>query len=228
MKNKFTSKQKNLILNLFVFSILIFTGCVDFEEPAAIYDPSVTKTNDPVITSVDPAGIARGGVREIRINGQNLGVKGSDTDWVFIGGVRATIKEVIQTNAVIVYRPQLTEDNYDSPIQINITAPKAIDTSANIEYIVESPGGFIGTYSLITAAINGVDFDKDENIYVVSNRTVYRNDPTGNTLTTLLTSLPGAFRTISDVKFGPGESGLDLYLVNGTNIVSRVRVDTVA
>jgi hypothetical protein len=150
MKKKFTSKHftgfnrmsgKNLIVNLFIFFILIFTGCVDFEEPAALNDPKEWDTsNDPVITSISPDAIATGGIREIKIAGNNLGIKNNtDTPWVFIGGVRGQIKEILP-NEITIYRPNLSEDHYDSQIFVNVTDPNAINTSSNLEYAVEDPG----------------------------------------------------------------------------------------
>ena len=83
--------RKGFLSSLIIFVILILNGCVDFEEPGTIYESSYPETNDPSITEITPAGEALGGVREIRISGQNLGVKnGSDTDWVYIGGRRSS------------------------------------------------------------------------------------------------------------------------------------------
>jgi len=239
MKNKNTvnhladfikSSRKIRIGSLIVSAALILNSCVDFEEPAAIYDPSYPKTDDPVITGVAPAGIAMGGVREIRITGQNLGVKGSDTDWVFVGGVRAEIKEIIGTQTIVVYRPQLSEGNYGSQIQINVTAPNAIDTSANTEYMVESPGETVGNYGTNFSGnvFLAVDFDNQENIYIATGRAVWRNDPSGNTLAQMAGNFPrNPFESITDAKLGPGTPGINMYLACGIDIIYRVRVDTV-
>lgn len=239
MKNKNTidhsatfikSFGKTLISCLIISAVIILNSCVDFEEPHTFYDPSYPKTNDPVITGVSPAGIALGGVREIQISGQNLGIKDSDTDWVYIGGVRATIKEIIQGNAIIVYRPQLAEGNYGTPIQINVTAPKAIDTSSSVEYMVENPGETVGNYSTNFGgnAFLAVDFDNLENIYIATSRAVWRNDPSGNTLAQMAGNFPrNPFASISDAKLGPGTPGINMYLACGTNTIYRVRADSV-
>jgi hypothetical protein len=238
MKKKFTSKHftgfnrmsgKNLIVNLFIFFILIFTGCVDFEEPAALNDPKEWDTsNDPVITSISPDAIATGGIREIKIAGNNLGIKNNtDTPWVFIGGVRGQIKEILP-NEITIYRPNLSEDHYDSQIFVNVTDPNAINTSSNLEYAVEDPGDVLGDYggAFCANVILSGDLDQNENLFVATSRAVWRNDPTGNTLTVMASNFTpaAAFRSITDAKFGPGggSNGLNMYLSNGTNTIYRV------
>lgn len=237
MKNKNTinhsvsSKlfRRGFFISLIISTILILDSCVDFEEPGTIYESSYPETNNSSITEITPAGEALGGVREIRISGQNLGVKnGSDSDWVYIGGRRAVIKEIIGNETIVVHRPQLANSNYDTKIYISVTAPNAIDTSSNIEYVVESPGEVVGDYGNVFSELMALDFDNQENIYIVSNRAVYRNDPLGILFSQILTTLnlPVAYRRITDARFGPGTPGLNLYTANGTNIINSVRVDT--
>ena len=222
--------------SLIISIILILNSCVNFEEPGIIYDASFTKTNDPSITGITPEGIALGGVREITISGQNLGVQnGTDTDWVFIGGRRAIIKEILGNQTIVIHRPLLANSNYDTKIYLSVTAPKAVDTSANIEYMVESPGEVVGDYGTAFGSypITAIDFDNQDNIYIVtsstSSRSVWRNDPSGVTLTQMTGNFSptSAFSTITDAKFGPGQPGFNLYIVNGTEIIYRQRVDSV-
>jgi hypothetical protein len=239
MKNKNTichsanfikSFGKTLVSCLIISAVIVLNSCVDFEEPNVVYDPSYPKTNDPVITGVTPAGITLGGVREIQISGQNLGVKGSDTDWVFIGGVRATIKDIIGTQTIVIHRPQLAAGNYDSKIYINVTAPKAIATSSSFEYMVENPGQAVGNYGTNFGGnvFLAVDFDNQENIYIATSRAVWRNDPSGNTLAQMAGNFPrNPFASISDAKLGPGTPGINMYLACGTNTIYRVRADSV-
>jgi hypothetical protein len=123
-----------------------------------------------------------------------------------------------------VHRPQLQNSNYNAKIYVSVTAPQAIDTSTNIEYMVESPGAVVGDYGALNAIV-AVDFDKQENLFAVVGRNVWRNDPAG----VLLTQIPGSFPTslrVTDAKFGPGTVGVNLYLAAGTNILYRTRVDT--
>ena len=222
--------------SLIFCTIITLNSCVNFEEPGIIYEPSFQRTSNPTITGVTPEGIALGGVREITISGQNLGVKnGSDTDWVYVGGRQAVIKEIIGDQTIVVYRPQLPNSNYDTKIYISVTAPKAIDTSANAEYMVESPGEAVGDYGTAFSSypITAVDFDNDDNIYLItastSSRSVWRNDPSGVSLTQMTGNFSpsSAFSIITDAKFGPGQIGYNLYVANGTTTIYRQRVDSV-
>jgi hypothetical protein len=215
-----------------VLALIFFSACEKFEEPATIYDPSLKPTTDaPTITQIVPAGVAAAGVsgREIKIFGTNLGVKnGSDTDWVYIGGVRTVIKEIVQGSMISVYRPQLAADRYDRSIILSVTALGAVDTSANASYMVESPGATLGDYAGVGGALMASDLDKQENLYIIAGRTVWRNTPAGVGLAQMLgtVNLPGDFRATTDAKFGPGDPGLNMYVAVGQSFLYSVRVDT--
>jgi hypothetical protein len=229
LANFIKSYSKSIFSCLIISAALILNSCVDFEEPGLINNPPYPITDDPSITAIDPPNVALGGVREISISGQNLGVKnGTDTDWVYIGGTRAVIKDIINNQTIVLYRPQLPSSRYDVRIYVSVTAPQAIDTSTNFEYMLESPGQVVGNYGTVFSELMALDFDNQENIYIASNRAVYRNDPTGISFSQILTTqnLPVAYRRITDARFGPGTPGLNLYTANGTNIINRVRVDT--
>ena len=233
-----TSSGKRTLLGLTLFiccSILVpvlFSSCEKFEEPGSIYEPStISTTDDPAISGVSPAGVAVAGVsgRIIKIYGKNLGVKnGTDTDWVYIGGQRAIIKEIVQNTSITIARPLLSAGKYGSKIVLSVTNPKAIDTSSSVEYMVESPGSLVGDYASIVATMMAVDFDNDENIYIVAGRQVWRNDFSGVTLTQLLgtANLVSDFRGTTDARFGPGSPGKVLYVAVGKNYIYSVRADT--
>jgi hypothetical protein len=233
ISGKFIFSGLILLISCSILMPILFGACEKFEEPSVIYDTSSkpSTSNDPVISQVPPPNIATAGVagRVIKINGKNIGVKnGTDTDWVYIGGKRAIIKEIVQNTMITIARPQLTDDKYGKKIVLSVTDPKAIDTSANVEYIIESPGALLGDYVNITAVMMGVDLDKNENIFIVAGRQVWRNDLSGVTLTQMLgtSSLVGDFRGTTDARFGPGSPGEVLHVAVGKNYLYSVRVDT--
>jgi hypothetical protein len=236
-----TSAQKRSIFLLTIlaccimFMLIFINACEKFTEPGVIYNASLnTSTNTPVITRVSPPGVAYAGVssREIKIYGRNLGVKnGTDTVWVYIGGARAVIKEIIMDSVITIYRPKLSDDHYDNAnIVLSVTDPKAIDTSSSITYMVELPGLVVGDYTNVTASMAGVDFDKEENLYTVAGRSVWRNDFSGVTLTQLMGTgnLAGDFRTTTDAKLGPGEFKITMYAAVNKNYLYSFRADTTA
>jgi hypothetical protein len=236
LNKKISGKRIFLGLTLLICcSILVpilFIACEKFEEPGTIYELTAKSTsNDPAITSISPANIAVAGIsgRVIKIYGKNLGVKnGTDTDWVYIGGQRAIIKEIVQNTSITIARPMLSAGKYGNKIVLSVTNPKAIDTSSSVGYVVETPGSLLGDYSNIVANMMAVDFDNDESIYIVAGRQLWRNDISGVTLTQLLgtSSLVGDFRGTTDARFGPGSPGKVLYIAVGKNYFYSVRADT--
>src|SRR3972149_4479952 len=68
---------------------VLFIACVENNKPGIIYDTSlnITTADKPVITGIAPATKAIAGIREIKIFGNNLGIKnGTDTVGIVIGG----------------------------------------------------------------------------------------------------------------------------------------------
>jgi hypothetical protein len=217
-----------------MFMLIFISACEKFTEPGVIYNASQNQSTDvPTITKVSPQSVATAGVisREIKIYGRNLGVKnGTDTVWVYIGGTQAVIKEIYMDSVITVYRPSLSDDRYDKEIVLSITDPNAIDTSANIMYMVESPGLVVGDYANIYSAMAAVDFDKDENLYTVAGRSLWRNDFSGVTLTQLMGTgnLAGDFKSTTDAKLGPGEFQITMYAAVNKNYLYSFRADTTA
>jgi len=109
-----------------------------------------------------------------------------------------------------------------------VTAPGSIDTSANADYMVESPGAAVGDYVNVLARLMAIDIDKQENVYIIAGRAAWRNTPSGVGLTQMLgtANLPGDFRSTTDGKFGPGDPGLIMYVAVGQPFFYSVRVDT--
>jgi hypothetical protein len=128
---------------------VLFIACEYDNKPAMIYDPTVAldTTGRPTITDILPATQAVAGVREITIVGSNLGIKnGTDTSWVFIGGVRPMIKD-IQNSSITIYRPQLSNDKYDKSIYVSVTDTKMKVESSNNAYMVETTVFILGDYT---------------------------------------------------------------------------------
>lgn len=192
----------------------LFEACEYENNPAAIYNPSAAldTTGKPVITGITPATQAAAGVREITITGVNL--TGTDTSWVIIGGASPVIKNR-QSTSITFYRPALTSDRYDKPISVSVTDPTMEATSSNIAYYVETPGVVTGDYSISSKPLGGADFDSAGNVYVITNKTLYRIDFAGVTQTTLANS---AALTSSDfnsppfVCFGPASNNRNLFI----------------
>jgi hypothetical protein len=209
---------------------LLFVACKYDNEPALIYDPTVSSdvAGKPTITSVTPATEAVAGVREITITGLNLKT-GTDTNWVFIGGTRAIIKD-LQNTSITIYRPALSSDNYSKTIDLNITDPKMLALSAYSSYKVESPGAIIGDYTPVSA-IGAVEFDKQENLYAISNKNIYQTDFTGNSQRVVLNPialLSSDYNAATGLGFGPGANARNLFIAVGKNYIARVAIyDTI-
>jgi hypothetical protein len=210
---------------------VLFVACVQNDVPGVIYNPAevINTSGKPTITSMTPASGAVGGVREITINGSNLGLKnGTDTNWIFIGGVRPFIKE-IHDSYVTIFRPRLSNDHYDKTISVSVTDPTLLTESSNFTYSVETPGVVVGDYaSLVTSALVSVDFDIQENLYAaVAAKGVVKTDFAGVTQTPVLNSgnlLSGDYAAVSAMSFGPGSYQRNLFIAVGKNYIARIAV----
>jgi hypothetical protein len=231
------SRTSLVIASFIVIMSTLFVACEYENNPATIYDPSAAldTTGKPVITGIAPATQAVAGVREITITGTNMGVKTingtPDTPWVVIGGVSALIKD-IQSTSITIYRPRLSNDNYDKAIYVSVTDPNIQAKSSSIPYMVDNPGATTGDYSSaagISATLNAIDFDNQEYLYAeAGNRNAYKTDFAGVTQIVVLnpTMLPTSaiFNNVTAMSFGPGLYKRNLYFVAGRNSVSRIYV----
>jgi hypothetical protein len=218
-----------MIMVLTAIVAVFFNACEKFEDTPAIYKQEpVSNTGDPSITGIQPAAIAKGGVREITILGHNLGVRGTDTNWVFIGGKRAKIKEVADDH-IIVYRPMLEQSNYDKKIYINVTNPKAIDTSSRAAYTVETTGLFVQDYSFGTSSYVAFESDINDNFYVLGdNKNIYFIGfaGAGAPSAPFLGGLSADLKVTTDMKLGPGSNKVNLYFACGKKDINRIMTDT--
>jgi hypothetical protein len=214
---------------------VLFIACEYNNKPAMIYDPTVANdtTGRPTITGILPAAQAAAGAREITIIGTNLGIKnGTDTNWVFIGGVRPKIKD-IQNSSITIYRPQLSTDKYDKSILVSVTDPKMLTESSNKAYVVESPGAIAGDYtSLSTILAADCDNQVQENLYTTAGKNLYKTDFAGVTQSIVLNPvnlLSGDYNAATAISFGPGTHGRNIFIAVGKNYIARLYVaDTLA
>lgn len=244
LKNNFgqcTLNKKLILTQGIILLLAAFSACTEYPEPGLLYSPIQSKVAAPAIEGVTPAQKALGGVREITIVGKNFVVPGTETVWVHIGGVRAKIKS-LQDNSITVYRPLLASDRYDTKIHISITRPEALDTSATRAYEVEAPVTTFGDYSGVTTALVAADIDKNGNLCLIpATGNIYKTDPTGNAVLSLVSSLTGgtsitsgprdtvpAIAGIRDVKFGPALpidiEGSSLYVATSDSSIFRIRI----
>ncbi len=210
---------------------ILFIACEYDNKPGVIY-PAMTidTTGRPVIASIAPATQASAGVREITITGVNLGIKnGTDSMWVFIGGVRPIIKE-IQNSYITIYRPQLSSDHYGKPIYVSVTDPKILSVSSSLTYSVESPGAVVGAYATATfptLLAAECDNQAQENVYTTAAKNVWKTDFAGVTQTNELNPvnlLSSDYASITAMSFGPGAYEKNLFIAVGKTYIARVFV----
>ena len=214
---------------------VLFIACEYSNKPGIIYDPnvSVDVSGKPTITGIAPAAGAVGGVREITINGTNLGVVNGDTNLVYFGAVRPLIKE-IHDSYITIYRPRLSNDHYDRTITVSVTNPNLLTVSSSFSYNVQAPGALAGDYSAPQSPLLAVEFDNQttaENCYATAGKTLYKTDFAGVTQITVLNAvalLSGDYNAITAMAFGPGSFGRNLFISVGKNYIARIAVfDTI-
>ncbi len=204
-----------------IFTLCAFISCTKYQQPGMIYDTSVKidTSTSPVITRVSPGSIAVGGVREINIFGRNLGLKnGTDTNWIYIAGLdlKSSIKTITDT-MISLYRPALATSKYDKVVVLNITDPKAVAKSAAVQYTIGTPGGAFGAYGGTSGTFNAsvigiLDFDNQDNAYVLQSALMVKIDATGISQT-IVYGVPAKspaladYRAATDFKFAPSGNG---------------------
>jgi hypothetical protein len=207
-------KNKILVLFVIVLATQLLSGCKNYDEPALINDPNQSYSQSPVVTSVSPANVATAGVREITINGQNFAVNGKDTNWVYIGGKPVSIKS-ITSNKIVVYRPTTS----GTGLTVEVIIPKALSIGKISNYSLEIPVAQFGDFQYENYALMAIDVDAQENLYIASRRKILKLAADGINLTTL-TTLPSAYASISDMKFG--SAGKYLYVLVDNSTIYRV------
>ena len=149
---------------------------------------------------------------------------GTDTPWVYIGGVPALVKNM-QDASLTIYRPALATANYDKAIYVSVTDPKMLTLSSSQSYEVATPGIITGSYGTVNFPLLAVEFDSQENLYTTANKNVYKTDFGGVTQTIILTPanlLSSDYTLTTDMRFGPGGVGKNLFMAVGNNYIARV------
>jgi len=210
---------------------VFFISCVYENEPGIIYPAMVIDTTGmPRITDITPSvtnGGAIGGIREIKIIGTNLGLRNGDTNWIYFGGVHPIIKD-IQNSSITIYRPKLSNDNYNKSIDVNVTDPKLSIKSSNFQYMVESPGVVVGDYSAFNSELRAIDFDNQGNLYALfAAKTLLKNDFAGVSTFTALTSANLLQAEYASTSFCTCDScqsnvGLDLWFSTSFRNASKI------
>jgi hypothetical protein len=130
MKNLFIS-SKTILKTLSGLAVLLlaFTGCNQDTEPSA-YNPNISVTATPVITSVSPESSAFAGVTVITITGQNFSSDISQ-DYVDFDETSGTILSATPTQITVV-PPNLVSDT----VKIRV----AVQTALKFGYYTDNSG----------------------------------------------------------------------------------------
>lgn len=193
MKNKIIKCLSTLCI-----TILVFTACNEYSEPPLIYNPDETLETGPSITSVVPVDSAQAGIREISINGSGFAADGSDTNWVFIGGVPAIIKSVSESK-IVVYRPAAAGDG----LTISVVIPSAASVAKVDDYSVSEAFKAWGDFQYEAYGLMSMDVASDGTLYIGTRRKIIKLAPNGIDIAEL-NSYRSDFAKITDLKFGPG------------------------
>ena len=87
---------KGQFMNVLFFLILLAVSSCDYKGPDALWNPGYDLGMPPVIESIEPPDVARAGITEIVINGQNFQPDVSKNA-VYFGNVKVDLKEASST-----------------------------------------------------------------------------------------------------------------------------------
>jgi hypothetical protein len=198
MKKK---KSLSLLFCLFIFMLICFAACNEYNEPGAIFVPDKPYPASPVIQSVTPANSAVAGVREITIAGSNFSTV-ADSNWVIIGGQRALIKSA-SANSLVIYRPP----TFGTGLSLKVEVPSTLSAAVVNNYTIEEPISQFGDFTLTPRAFFCMDLDKQGNMWMASRQYFYKLSADAYTLTTYMTNTTflkdKKFVEFYDVKVGP-------------------------
>jgi hypothetical protein len=207
------NKIKYLFLSVIICTILFLGACNKFDAPTDILKPNPSFAADPAISNVLPLNSANipglplnsaiAGVREITIIGKFS--KNIDSNWIYCGSQKATIKRLsANADTIVFYRPP------GNGSYINIVTPAA-KSLARYTYSLENPVipfdiSGLGTYLLMEQGAN-------DTVWVVLQGYIYKVTPDGLSLPILFkdtsyfkqrpVTAPFYRKFFSDIKFGP-------------------------
>ena len=200
-------------VSLMACAALAFLPACEKEEPTTVYDPGAGGSAAPVITSVDPAGSAFGGVTEVTLNGQNF--SSVDTaNVVYFGNRSAAVLSASPTRLVV-----LPPDTDATGLTISVAVPGAYAMAQFGPYKLERASVEYGGFKDLDQ-VYSIALDASENLYAQLKDTAQVNIVPPNGTGTKYGKLAG-FPKASDMKIGPGGY---LYLQQ-TNSTSLHRMD---
>ena len=161
-------KKLNPIVSLsatILLLTLIFSGC-EYDTPSEIYP--IKGAPDPVITKVEPDS-AVGGVLELKILGNNF-AEHADQNIVYFG-----------TNEAMVKHASATELKIMRPLKMSGTT--MIKIAVRDAFVIAEYGPYKLEQGIVQlpaiGQVNTITIDKEENLYVDGDETIYRITPDG-------------------------------------------------
>jgi len=202
MKNKILL-QRLCFFFIVTFTVFFFNYCNEYPEPNVIYPDSKEYTKGPVITSVDPGGIAVAGVRVITLTGTNF--LAGDTTWVTVGNNLSPIIKSMTDTKIEIYRPPNV-----GTLDIKVLYPYTIDSVAKVSnYYIEAPVDSIQSFTAGSGLPNffSMEIDKNGTYWTCSARRIDTVSADGlffGMYKDRFHGLGSAFSNFTDFKFGRG------------------------
>lgn len=183
--------------------VFLFGACESYEDTPLVFDPNAQSSAAPIISSVEPQGVAFAGYTEIRLLGDNFSTRMED-NVVYFGGERAEIKSASKTEMRVI-PPNLIADNLTIKVVVAAALTIAQFSPYNLKAVSTEYGNFTDLDLVYALAL-----DANENVYAdlkgvgaVSN--VIKITPQGVKTDFGKTSFPQAI----EMHIGPGG---ELYL----------------
>ena len=201
---------KGQFMNVLFFLILLAVSSCDYKGPDALWNPGYDLGMPPVIESIEPPDVARAGITEIVINGQNFQPDVSKNA-VYFGNVKVDLKEASSTRLTM-YRPNLVAEAFS----VKVVIDGVIEYARFEPYTIESIGGLLLEVKDL-GKVNVIAMDTEGNLMVqVVNRQLFRALDNGDLELIIDKTDP---RTVYDMKTG---SDGYLYMTRDRNYISRV------
>jgi hypothetical protein len=197
MKNK---KSLYCFLSLAMFILGMVSACNYFNEPP---DYHATKTVDPAISGVTPAGGAMAGVRKITITGENFKTNLDSIDVYFGPQVAIIDSETITSTQLVANRPP----NYGEAMEVKIIIPDRKGIAKSFNYDLEQPVEAWGNFSTIARAFYTMEFDNQDRLWISARRYIYSLTADGLYVTIFKNDKMGLgskFDELTDMRFGAG------------------------
>jgi hypothetical protein len=203
-------KFRGQLATILLFLILLGISSCDYKGPEALWNPDYDLGLTPVITDIDPSAVAKAGITEIVINGQNF-QSDITKNTVYFGNVKVDLKKAT-TNQLTVYRPNLTAEGFS----VKVVIDDVIEHAVYSPYTVESVGGLLLEVKDLGRA-NAIAMDAEGNLLVqVDMKQVYKALDNGDLELVIDNTKP---RIIYDMKVG---SDGFLYMTRDRNYINRV------